>query len=617
MRVLLPVLVAFVFTGCATGAGQRATENRWADERLLPVLEAQEHRDVPALCALMKDTVPEVREAAALAFASVQDSASVPCLLGGLIDAEVAVRSTSAFALSFIADSTTVVRMAEAAMDERDTTVQRALMSASFIAMQRNGLLKEPNAILYFMDRSHGQASARAADALRRLPDSLVLHAADEIEAHMATQETDARQFLILAMKKMGDRANRTLLGRIAVENPRTNERVNAQRVYGTLYQDEGSDEVLLGAPMSHAENQAVLEILAAREHLNARMVMSHVGQRSDTAVVIGLLGLVIHHGTEGLADSARAMLDAIAKAVRDPYLKADVITVRARSPKDGDFEALMSIMTSDAHPAERQAAFQGVLRIVLERMKRSRFASREAQYAELGNVIRAALNSGDAGLISAAAEELEQADPDAIRIMLDPATESAARAVLLPIRDLEAVLLLDKAVAKRDERSAPLHAKPPFNHPIDHTRLKALKQGQQYRITTNKGEIIIATDVNECPGTCVAFDSLVTAGYYIGKAFHRMVPNFVVQGGCPRGDGYGGMPWTLRTEIARTPFVAGSVGLASAGPDTESCQFFITHSATPHLDGRYTRFGGVVSGMEVLWELGVGDRMLRVERVE
>jgi cyclophilin family peptidyl-prolyl cis-trans isomerase len=94
------------------------------------------------------------------------------------------------------------------------------------------------------------------------------------------------------------------------------------------------------------------------------------------------------------------------------------------------------------------------------------------------------------------------------------------------------------------------------------------------------------------------------------------MVPNFVLQGGCPRGDGYGGMPWTLRTEIGRKLFTAGSVGLASAGRDTESCQFFITHSATPHLDGRYTRFGEVVSGMDVVWRLQVGDVMERVERV-
>ncbi len=194
---------------------------------------------------------------------------------------------------------------------------------------------------------------------------------------------------------------------------------------------------------------------------------------------------------------------------------------------------------------------------------------------------------------------------------------QEKAMASLQPLSDLEARQFLDQLAARRDGLLLPTHQAPPFNHPIDIVRLRSLKQGQRYRIVTTKGEIIIATDVNECPGSSLAFDSLVTAGYYNGKSFHRMVPNFVVQGGCPRGDGYGSMPWTLRTEIGQKPFTAGSVGLASAGADTESCQFFITHSATPHLDGRYTRFGEVVSGMAVVWQLQVGDRMERVERVD
>jgi cyclophilin family peptidyl-prolyl cis-trans isomerase len=225
--------------------------------------------------------------------------------------------------------------------------------------------------------------------------------------------------------------------------------------------------------------------------------------------------------------------------------------------------------------------------------------------------------DSQDAGLICAAAEQLILSQPDHLLVLFPPEVQQRAAASLHPVRDLEAVQLIEGLAAKRDGLPAPKHDAVPFNHPIDPAKLRALKQGQHYRITTAKGTIIIATDVNETPGSSLAFDSLVTAGYYNGKAFHRMVPNFVVQGGCPRGDGYGGMPWTLRTEIGRKPFTAGSVGLASAGRDTESCQFFITHVATPHLDGRYTRFGEVVEGMDVVGLLEVGDVMERVERVE
>ncbi|MBK8582792.1 MAG: peptidylprolyl isomerase [Flavobacteriales bacterium] len=105
----------------------------------------------------------------------------------------------------------------------------------------------------------------------------------------------------------------------------------------------------------------------------------------------------------------------------------------------------------------------------------------------------------------------------------------------------------------------------------------------------------MLAIEPDCAPGTCAAFDSLVTSGYYNGTYFHRVVPNPVDQGGCPRGDGYGGMNWTMRTEIGLEGFVRGAVGIASAGRDTENCQFFIMLADAPHLDGRYTRFAHVV----------------------
>ena len=95
---------------------------------------------------------------------------------------------------------------------------------------------------------------------------------------------------------------------------------------------------------------------------------------------------------------------------------------------------------------------------------------------------------------------------------------------------------------------------------------------------------------------------------------FHRVVPNFVVQGGDPRGDGWGGPGYALRTEISTLHFEAGSLGMASAGKDTEGSQFFITHSPQPHLDGRYTVFGKVVAGMEIVEGLQIGDGILAVE---
>ncbi|MBI5646199.1 MAG: peptidylprolyl isomerase [Ignavibacteriae bacterium] len=132
-------------------------------------------------------------------------------------------------------------------------------------------------------------------------------------------------------------------------------------------------------------------------------------------------------------------------------------------------------------------------------------------------------------------------------------------------------------------------------------------------RIRTTRGDIRAVLYPDDAPYTVAAFLDLVRAGFYNGLTFHRVVPNFVVQGGDPRGDGTGGPPFTLRSEWSPRSFSRGILGIASSGKDTEGSQFFIMHSAAPHLDGRYTVFGQVVEGMNVADLLEVGDRILSV----
>jgi cyclophilin family peptidyl-prolyl cis-trans isomerase len=299
-----------------------------------------------------------------------------------------------------------------------------------------------------------------------------------------------------------------------------------------------------------------------------------------------------------------------------NPFAEAERIKARSMVNDDYRDTDLEKLVFRDAHPVIRQAAFGVMADRNLWALRMPRAVTPDMQLREAAPFWHRVFGSADPGLICAAAEKLTGMDAGELRVLIPEEVERKARATLQPLRDLEAVQRLDDLAAKRNGLPPIAPRAPVYNHPIDRAKLRALQQGQRYRIVTTKGEIIIATNVNECPGSSLAFDSLVTAGYYNGKAFHRLVPNFVVQGGCPRGDGYGGMHWTLRTEIGRTPFTRGSVGLASAGRDTESCQFFITHSAAPHLDGRYTRFGEVVSGMDVVWSQQVGDIMQRVEQI-
>ena len=151
----------------------------------------------------------------------------------------------------------------------------------------------------------------------------------------------------------------------------------------------------------------------------------------------------------------------------------------------------------------------------------------------------------------------------------------------------------------------------PKFNHPINWDIYRSLQPGLEAVIETDVGEIVLDLFEKEAPGTVVNFVQLIRNGYYNGKGFHRIVPNFVTQGGCNRGDGYGSLDYTIRTETPPLHYDgAGYLGMASAGRHTEGVQFFFTHSPTPHLDGRYTIFGRVTEGMDVVLALQKGDKM-------
>jgi cyclophilin family peptidyl-prolyl cis-trans isomerase len=131
--------------------------------------------------------------------------------------------------------------------------------------------------------------------------------------------------------------------------------------------------------------------------------------------------------------------------------------------------------------------------------------------------------------------------------------------------------------------------------------------------IETAKGTIEFELAVLDAPQTSRNFMQLARKGFFNGLAIHRVVPNFVVQDGDSRGDGEGGPGYTIRDELNERPFVRGTVGMALSWQDTGGSQFFITHSPQPHLDARYTAFGHVVNGLDVLDRIQQGDVIQQV----
>jgi cyclophilin family peptidyl-prolyl cis-trans isomerase len=145
-------------------------------------------------------------------------------------------------------------------------------------------------------------------------------------------------------------------------------------------------------------------------------------------------------------------------------------------------------------------------------------------------------------------------------------------------------------------------------------TKEEALRQAEagpddlpRVLLRTNRGDIEIELFENEAPNTVANFVSLVEAGFYNGRTFHRVLPGFVAQGGCPQGDGRGGPGYTIACECYRPDHrlhFRGSLSMAHSGRDTGGSQFFITFVPTGHLDGGHTVFGRVIRGFEVLAKL-------------
>jgi cyclophilin family peptidyl-prolyl cis-trans isomerase/HEAT repeat protein len=131
--------------------------------------------------------------------------------------------------------------------------------------------------------------------------------------------------------------------------------------------------------------------------------------------------------------------------------------------------------------------------------------------------------------------------------------------------------------------------------------------------LVTSKGAFTIEFLPEDAPLTVDNFVQLARKGYFNGITFHRVVPNFVIQGGDPRGDGNGGPGYSIRCEINEVPYERAAVGMALSGKDTGGSQWFVTHSPQPHLDGGYTVFGRVIRGMDVVDKIARGDTIRRV----
>jgi cyclophilin family peptidyl-prolyl cis-trans isomerase/HEAT repeat protein len=271
----------------------------------------------------------------------------------------------------------------------------------------------------------------------------------------------------------------------------------------------------------------------------------------------------------------------------------------------DQDLRVVPSVMA-----ALVTAKAPGVDKVLIDRLKADDFVVRAAAANGLGEMKLAAavpaLNeaykatAGDSTYVARAAilAALNSIDPMGARPLLQDALKDRDWAV----RVRAATLLRGQGVeaATLDQAMRPAPVGRPMTDAERQVLLNPAFSPHAY-IETDRGVIEIELAILDAPVTVANFIALARKGFFNGVAIHRVVSDFVVQDGDPRGDGEGGPGYTIRDELNERPYLRGTVGMALDWKDTGGSQFFITHSPQPHLDGRYTVFGHVVEGMPIV----------------
>ncbi|MDH3709801.1 MAG: peptidylprolyl isomerase [Cyclobacteriaceae bacterium] len=638
MRRSFHFVVALLLIQCAAPTAPPEVNNKFQYPQIREIFQYQDQRSAQLQTFLThEDSI--LRAAAAEAYASVQDMAAGQDLVSLLEDPSETVRGAAAYALGQLYDINVQDALIGRISQEHTISVKNQLLEALGKCSNEQGLwflsqwtprdtrvetglawgiyrcglkgLQSPDAlrkVVSLLSSEHDQARLGAAHYLARTRNLQLSDYAKEIQAASNDPLPEVRMALALALGKTGPVSESKLTALIS-QDPDYRVRINAIRGLSALPNVTENEELLAAVKDSHAM-VALTAVNLFQDFGGAEMTDTLeilADFVTDKRVSAALLGAALKHASvkSGLTAKIQDRLDNTVNA----YYKAHYLQALAENPYNHAF--LAGILFGD-HPAIiTTTAINGLLKI------NGHPQFDEALKDDFAGIYQRAIESGDVAMVGIAAQALRNPDM-AYKDQFENLEflEQAMQKLVLP-RDIETYLELQKTVNYLKDSTAVIPVELSHANPIDWDRVQNIPKDQLVSINTDRGEIIMEMLVEQSPGTVAFILELMADGFYEGKSFHRVVPNFVAQGGCPRGDGWGSTEQTLRSELGPSKYQTGSVGMASAGKDTESCQWFITHSPTPHLDGRYTIFAQVVKGMEVVHKLQVGDRIEKITILE
>ena len=661
---MLLLLAATIFSCVPPREEEILTDVRagdWSDPINQKIYNFQDQLLSDSLYTYFSNPDPTYRYAAAMAFASVRDSSAVDSLGALLKDPVPQVRQAAAYALGQIGAVDGVEALLAGAFDRYDSLGLSTAVNATILeAIGKSGGEESleylaavqsyrPSDTLLLLGQARGiyrfalrgittEAGTERMIALAtgpKFPKSARLIAGhylaraarinlDTFAGILArtapgARDADLRMALALALgKARRPVAVDTLINWFQQESD-YRVKVNLLRAMaGADY--ERTSPVLFAALRDgnlHVANRAAQMLL---DFGNARDAGAYWRASRDSLLApltkATLLAAAQRHLPAALAETKTSLNNDCRRRfeyAKNPYNKAAYL--RALGEHSWNYRYIFRVADTIPNLVVRTAAAEALAGISsLPNFQKVFGLGWKRTSAELAGMFRAILRSGDVGAMAIAAAALRHPDRNYV-IYLDTLSflDSALTRLELP-RDQETYQEIQRTATflRTGKDAAP--AKPAFNHPIPWKVVTGLKRKPQVEIETVKGRIRLELLPKQAPGSVANFVELARKGFFNGKNFHRVAPNFVIQGGCPRGDGYGALGYTIRSELGPAYYdAAGYVGMASAGNHTEGTQFFITHSPTPHLDGNYTIFARVIEGMEVVHAIQVGDVIEKV----
>ncbi len=454
----------------------------------------------------------------------------------------------------------------------------RALGSLGFQAFNPEGSFskEECNILTETLISAAGQQNthlaATALAAMEKLTDTF------ELPPEAARQES------LLPVWRI--RLGRSAHSHMSDESPVV--RAAAIRSWAALRGSGSTDQLrhmLAQSPTPH-DVEAILFALARVAQDPLEVLADFAGNDHQVPVRVAALEGLHHLGTRlDHSEDRELILDNLTRAAADADF---VIAATAIGYLSGYPHRLSLVAMSEAWDTVYPEGEAEIKRAILSTL--------ETQGSAVVELKRSGLPEGlEDHLLAIIADMLRQGfDSSDLRIRLESRTTAQATN-----------LLPNNLIPSEESLRATMT---PFLRSPNQPPVRTAFDAPKVRCITDRGTFVIRLDGNNAPNTCAMFTDLIQRGFYDDLTFHRVVPDFVVQGGDPRGDGWGGPGYTIRSEWNRSRYERAAVGIAHDGKDTGGSQFFVTLSEQPHLNGRYTVFGEVVKGMEIVDLVQQGD---------